>query len=213
MTTLHDIDALRRQAICVYCASSRQCDAEYHEAARRLGGDARRERLRRRLRRRWRRLDGRAGGRRPGTRRHRRGRAAPLHGRARVGPPGTLGAAAGRRHARSASTSCSERSQGVVALPGGCGTLDELFETLTLKRLGLYLHPIVLVNTRGFFDPLVELLLERASRSASWTSGTARCGRWSPSPRTSRPRSRRRPPGRATRSGSPSPDPDEPRGG
>ena len=51
-----------------------------------------------------------------------------------------------------------ERSQGVVALPGGCGTLDELFEALTLKRLGLYLHPIVLVNTRGYFDPVVELL-------------------------------------------------------
>ena len=51
-----------------------------------------------------------------------------------------------------------ERSQGVVALPGGCGTLDELFDTMTLKRLGLYLHPIVLVNTRGFYDPLVELL-------------------------------------------------------
>jgi uncharacterized protein (TIGR00730 family) len=51
-----------------------------------------------------------------------------------------------------------ELSQGVVALPGGCGTLDELFDTMTLKRLGLYLHPIVLVNTRGFFDPLVELL-------------------------------------------------------
>jgi uncharacterized protein (TIGR00730 family) len=49
-------------------------------------------------------------------------------------------------------------SHGVVALPGGCGTLEELFETLTLKRLGLYLHPIVLLNTRGYFTPLIELL-------------------------------------------------------
>jgi len=51
-----------------------------------------------------------------------------------------------------------ERSQGVVALPGGCGTLEELMEALTLKRLGLYLGPVVLVNTRRFFDPLLELL-------------------------------------------------------
>jgi uncharacterized protein (TIGR00730 family) len=50
------------------------------------------------------------------------------------------------------------RGQAAIALPGGCGTLEELFEAITLKRLGLYLNPIVLVNTRGFFDPLLELL-------------------------------------------------------
>ena len=50
-------------------------------------------------------------------------------------------------------------SEGVVALPGGCGTLEELLEVLTLKRLGLYVRPILLVNTRGFFDPLKQLLL------------------------------------------------------
>jgi uncharacterized protein (TIGR00730 family) len=49
-------------------------------------------------------------------------------------------------------------SDGVVALPGGTGTLEELFEALTLKRLGLYLNPIVLVNTRRFFDPVLEAL-------------------------------------------------------
>jgi uncharacterized protein (TIGR00730 family) len=49
-------------------------------------------------------------------------------------------------------------SDGVVALPGGTGTFEELFEALTLKRLGLYLNPIVLVNTRRFFDPLLEAL-------------------------------------------------------
>jgi uncharacterized protein (TIGR00730 family) len=49
-------------------------------------------------------------------------------------------------------------SDGLVALPGGCGTLEELFEALTLKRLGLYLHPIVLLNTRNYFAPLVALL-------------------------------------------------------
>ena len=48
------------------------------------------------------------------------------------------------------------RSHAAIALPGGCGTLEELLEAM--KRLGLYLNPIVLVNTRGFFDPLLELL-------------------------------------------------------
>ncbi|HET9388884.1 MAG TPA: TIGR00730 family Rossman fold protein [Steroidobacteraceae bacterium] len=50
------------------------------------------------------------------------------------------------------------RSDAAVALPGGSGTLEELLEAITLKRLGLYLNPIVLVNTRGFFDPLLQLL-------------------------------------------------------
>lgn len=49
-------------------------------------------------------------------------------------------------------------AQAAVALPGGCGTLEELLEAITLKRLGLFLGPIVLVNTRGFFQPLLELL-------------------------------------------------------
>jgi uncharacterized protein (TIGR00730 family) len=50
------------------------------------------------------------------------------------------------------------RSQAAIALPGGSGTLEELLEAITLKRLGLYLNPILLVNTRGFFNPLLELL-------------------------------------------------------
>ncbi len=50
------------------------------------------------------------------------------------------------------------RSAAAVALPGGSGTLEELLEAISLKRLGLYLHPIVIVNTRRFFDPLTALL-------------------------------------------------------
>ena len=50
------------------------------------------------------------------------------------------------------------RSRAVVALPGGSGTLEELLEVISLKRLGVYLDPIVLVNTRGFFEPLLTLL-------------------------------------------------------
>jgi len=49
-------------------------------------------------------------------------------------------------------------AQAAVALPGGCGTLEELMEAVTLKRLGLFLGPIVLVNTRGYFRPLLEML-------------------------------------------------------
>lgn len=49
-------------------------------------------------------------------------------------------------------------SAAVVALPGGCGTLEELLEAITLKRLGLYLNPIIVVNTKGFYDPLQEML-------------------------------------------------------
>jgi uncharacterized protein (TIGR00730 family) len=46
----------------------------------------------------------------------------------------------------------------VVALPGGAGTLEELFEAISWKRLGLYTKPIVLVNTLGFFDHCTALL-------------------------------------------------------
>jgi len=51
-----------------------------------------------------------------------------------------------------------ENSDAIIALPGGCGTLEELFEALTMKRLGFYLNPIILVNINGFYDPLIELL-------------------------------------------------------
>jgi uncharacterized protein (TIGR00730 family) len=51
-----------------------------------------------------------------------------------------------------------ELSDAVIALPGGSGTLEELFEAITLKRLGMYLRPIVLVNVNGFFDSCIQLL-------------------------------------------------------
>lgn len=49
-------------------------------------------------------------------------------------------------------------SDGIVALPGGCGTLEELLEIITWKQLGLYTKPIVIVNANGFYDPLLEML-------------------------------------------------------
>lgn len=51
-----------------------------------------------------------------------------------------------------------ERSDAIIALPGGCGTLEELFEAITWKRLGLATHPIVMLNTRGFYNGVVDVL-------------------------------------------------------
>ena len=50
------------------------------------------------------------------------------------------------------------RSDAIIALPGGSGTLDELLEALTMKRLGLLAHCIAVVNVRGYFKPLLALL-------------------------------------------------------
>lgn len=52
----------------------------------------------------------------------------------------------------------ADLSDAVIALPGGCGTLEELLEIITWKQLGLYLNPIVILNTNHFFDPLLNML-------------------------------------------------------
>ncbi len=144
-------------AVCVYCASSSSCDAEYHTVARRLGGLLAR--------------DGRT----------------IIYGGSRIGSMGALAdgalAAAGRvigvlprflkdlevshdgltelhvvEDMRARKHLMLSRSEAVVALPGGCGTFEELLEAMTLKRLGVYLGPIVIVNTRDYFAPLLTLL-------------------------------------------------------
>lgn len=46
----------------------------------------------------------------------------------------------------------------VIALPGGTGTFEELFEVLSNKKLGIYSKPVILVNTNGFFNPFIELM-------------------------------------------------------
>ncbi len=46
----------------------------------------------------------------------------------------------------------------IVTLPGGPGSLDELFEVLTWRQLGLHEKPVMLLNTRGYWTPLVDLL-------------------------------------------------------
>lgn len=143
--------------ICVYCASSAQCDRVYHEQAHRLGV-----------------LLADAG-------------CTTVYGGGGMGSMGALADGAlsrgGRivgiiprfmteiewQHPGVASLEVVEDmrerkhklltgSDAVVALPGGCGTLEEVFEAITLKRLGLYRNPILFVNTRGFYDGLRAFL-------------------------------------------------------
>lgn len=143
--------------VCVYCASSEHCDRIYHEAAHALGRNL-----------------AEAG-------------CTVVYGGGAVGLMGSLanGAleAGGEvvgiiprfmtevewQHPGIANLEVVEDmrerkhrlltgSDAVVALPGGCGTLEELFEAMTLKRLALYFNPIILLDTNGFYTPLAGFL-------------------------------------------------------
>ena len=59
-------------------------------------------------------------------------------------------------HARKALM--AELADGFVALPGGMGTLDELFEIVTWSQLGIHRKPVGVLNVGGYYDPLVALL-------------------------------------------------------
>ena len=52
----------------------------------------------------------------------------------------------------------AQRSQCSIAMPGGCGTLEELLEIITWKQLSLYNKPIVIFNINGFFDSILQQL-------------------------------------------------------
>ena len=52
----------------------------------------------------------------------------------------------------------AQMSDAIIALPGGCGTMEELCEIITWKQLGLYLKPIVILNTNGYYDHLIKQL-------------------------------------------------------
>src|SRR5918993_1835297 len=55
-------------------------------------------------------------------------------------------------------TKMHELCDGIIALPGGFGTLEELFEILTWAQLGLHKKPIGLLDVQGYFDPLLSFL-------------------------------------------------------
>jgi uncharacterized protein (TIGR00730 family) len=59
-------------------------------------------------------------------------------------------------HARKALM--AELADGFVALPGGIGTLEELFEIVTWGQLGIHRKPVGVLNVAGYYDPLVALL-------------------------------------------------------
>jgi uncharacterized protein (TIGR00730 family) len=149
--------AASQRSVCVYCASSQACDTDYHDVARRLGG-----------------MLARAG-------------CTVVYGGGRSGSMGALAegalVASGRivgviprfmvdlewghddltelhvvEDMRTRKHEMLTRATAVVALAGGTGTLEELFEAITLKRLGLFLGPIVIVNTRGYYDALLAQL-------------------------------------------------------
>jgi uncharacterized protein (TIGR00730 family) len=143
--------------VCVYCASSRQCDPIYHDAAARLGAILARNRI------------------------------TIVCGGGKSGSMGALADAAlaeGGRvigvlprfmddvewgHERLTElilvNDMHERKRlmiqevdAVIALPGACGTWEELFEAMSFKRLGLYAGPIVIVNTNQYYAPMLEML-------------------------------------------------------
>jgi len=64
-------------------------------------------------------------------------------------------------HARKARMTAE--SDAFAALPGGFGTLDELFEALTWAQLGLHTRPLGLLNVDGFWDPLVATLEQQVA--------------------------------------------------
>lgn len=143
--------------ICVYCASSRQSDGQYRDAAFRLGRSLAR--------------NGYGiicGGGREGSMGALANGALSEKGRVVGVLPrfmqrlewghGGLTELCLVDDLHTRKQTMLSRSRAVVALPGGTGTLEELLEAMTWKRLGLYFNPIILVNTLAFFDPLLELL-------------------------------------------------------
>src|SRR6185369_16469324 len=59
-------------------------------------------------------------------------------------------------HARKALM--AESADAFVALPGGYGTLEELFEVITWAQLGIHCKPIGILNTNGYYDALLEFI-------------------------------------------------------
>ena len=145
------------QSVCVYCASSTQIDEKYFRAAQELGTLIAQRGLR---------LITGAG--KLGLMNTVQDAALTAGGEA-VGVIPTFMVREGWHHERLTrlieTASMHERKQtmadlsdGVIALPGGCGTMEELLEIITWKQLGLYLNPIIILNVDGFYDHLLAQL-------------------------------------------------------
>lgn len=61
------------------------------------------------------------------------------------------------RDLRARKAEMDGRAEAFIALPGGFGTLEELLEVLTLRQLHFHERPIILLNTAGFYEPLIAL--------------------------------------------------------
>ena len=73
----------------------------------------------------------------------------------------------------------SEMADAVIALPGGVGTLEEMLATLTWRQLGLVKVPVIILNTLGYYDALLEMLhhaidegFMKSSHAALWQVAT-----------------------------------------
>jgi uncharacterized protein (TIGR00730 family) len=58
-----------------------------------------------------------------------------------------------------------QESDGIVALPGGSGTFEELLEAITWKRLGLITSPIVIANLNNYYAPMIEMLEKSVAKN------------------------------------------------
>ena len=59
----------------------------------------------------------------------------------------------------------AEITDGGIFLPGGCGTFAEMMELIVWKQLGLYLKPIILLNTKGYYDAMLNTLHQAVSEN------------------------------------------------
>ena len=69
----------------------------------------------------------------------------------------------------------ADLSDAFVALPGGVGTLEELFEVYTWNQLGLHAKPLGLFNVRGYYDGLARFLDHAVDGALRARRSTARC--------------------------------------
>lgn len=148
---------MEKRKVCVYCGSSRQCDPVYLKAAEQLGRVLARNGF-----------TVVYGGGAAGSMKHLADGVMAEGGRVVgiipefmvelewVNPriPETIVV----RDMHERKRRMIEGVDAVIALPGGCGTLEELMEAITWKRLGLYLGAIVILNTQSFYQPLIHLL-------------------------------------------------------